>query len=142
MNGSKNKLKNVVEDWKKAYETRDNGLIADLFLDTNSTFHYGTGEDEKIQGQGGMLKQLERDWSQSEEGELEILGFRCEVFREQFAWIACEMVPTITISGQKRTFPPLRSTIVVVMDTGRWKIAHTHASWPFDAQKEGESFPS
>lgn len=135
------KLKKMVNNWIKAYETHDISLIKELFRDSTDSFHYGTGADEKIEGLDGMLKQLERDWSQSEKAQLEMIDFRFESFDSRFAWVTCDMIPTITISGKKHSFPVLRSTIVAILENRKWKIAHSHASWPYQEQKEGQSFP-
>lgn len=131
----------VVNDWIKAYETRNKDLICQLFLDSEESFHYGTGKDEKIVGLTGMFKQLERDWSQSESAQLELIEFKYQAFAQTFAWIVCEMIPTIIIAKKAQTLPPLRSTIVVCKIDNRWKIVHTHASWPYSDQLEGQSFP-
>ena len=98
--------------------------------------------DEHIHGLSGMMKQLDKDWSQSKEGRLEITDFRCENITEKSAWVACEMKPIIKIGTKEVELPEMRSTLVLVEKEGQWKIAHTHASWPYAEQKEGDSFPS
>lgn len=142
MSQTTNQLKSLVHDWIRAYESRDLALVRSLFTDSPMAFHYGTGVDERIAGLSGMLKQFERDWSQSEKGQLELVDFRCESFEDRFGWLTCEVVPTITIAGKAHKFPVLRCSIVAVKSGDNWRIAHSHASWPYSEQKEGESFPT
>ena len=136
-----NELKTVVTTWIKAYENRNLDTMKSLFAASPETFHYGTGTDEMMYGFEGMMQQLSRDWSQSEGAQLKLHGFRAQQVAPTVAWIACELEPVIIISGQKAALPLLRATMVVVKENSGWKIAHSHASWPYSEQAVGQSFP-
>lgn len=139
---SPNELKIVVTSWMKAYEERDINTMQTLYSQSPESFHYGTGVDEMIHGFDGMVSQLKRDWSQSKSAQLKLLGFRSQQIAPTVAWIACEMEPVITMNnGQKSSLPALRASLVLVKENGSWKIAHSHGSWPYGEQAEGQSFP-
>ena len=131
----------VVRDWIRAYESRDKALVRQICSDSTKAFHYGTGKDEKIEGLSALLEQLDRDWRQSDKANIELNEVKCQAFDNRFGWIACEMIPSITIAGETHVLPALRGTMVVVKTDAKWKIVHSHVSWPYALQPEGSSFP-
>ena len=135
-------LKAVVELWIKGYEQRDKALIKEVMSASPEVFYYGAGVDEHISGLDGMLEQLDRDWRQSQKAEVTMTGFRWQKIFEDCAWVACELQPKIEVEGKALSLPEIRCTIVLVRENKKWKMVHSHASWPYSEQAEGESFPA
>lgn len=134
-------VENVVADGIKSYETRDLKKFKTIFSPSERHVSWGTGKDERFVGLSHFLEQLKRDFAQSDAAELKIINLYSAV-HEKTAWLAVEIEPTITIKGKVHVLEILRGTFILVKESGRWLIEHTHASWPFPQQDLGNSFPS
>lgn len=110
-----------------------------LNLFTQNTNVWGSGLDEYRVGLTEMEEQLRRDWSQSEQGKIEIIRF---VPTPDDAWWAAAVCHArITIEGEEHLFEHLRGTLTIEREEGVWKIAHMHCSFPDYRNTENSSFP-
>ena len=99
----------------------------------------GTASDEKRIGQAEIKTQLQRDFSQSESGEIQIISFLPTP--EQALWTTAICNTTITINSTSHVFENLRCTIMIAEENQYFKIAHMHASFPDIRSPQGSSFP-
>lgn len=134
-------VEHIAAEWIKAYETRDLAKFKAILSSSESHVSWGTGKDERYVGVSGFLEQVRRDFEQSESAKLKILNIY-SVVHEKNAWMAVEIEPSITIDGKAHVLDTLRGTFILVKECGRWVIEHTHGSWPYPKQEEGNSFPS
>ena len=100
---------------------------------------WGTGIDEYRVGIKEVEKQLVRDWSQSDTGEIKIESF--VPASENASWCAAVCTGIITLNGQEHVFEHLRGTIIAEKEDGIWKISHMHASFPDIRNAKNNSFP-
>ncbi|AWN72914.1 nuclear transport factor 2 family protein [Legionella anisa] len=121
----------------EGYEQRNLPFLLNLF--TQNTNVWGSGLDEYRVGLTEMEEQLRRDWSQSEQGKIEIIRF---VPTPDDAWWAAAVCHArITIEGEEHLFEHLRGTLTIEREEGVWKIAHMHCSFPDYRNTENSSFP-
>lgn len=60
--------------------------------------------------------------------------------RTDALWAAATLNAAITIDGALHHLKDLRGTIIIEQESGIWKIAHMHASFPDYRNPEGGSF--
>ncbi|MEO8401684.1 MAG: nuclear transport factor 2 family protein [Gammaproteobacteria bacterium] len=119
------------------YRKRDLTSLLSLF--TKDINMWGSGLDEYRVGLKQAEEQLKRDWSQSENGEIEIVSF--VPTPANALWTAAVCNAKVTIAGKQHIFPHLRGTIMLEKEDNVWKIAHIHASFPDYRNPENGSFP-
>lgn len=119
------------------YKKRNMTYLLSLF--TQNANMWGSGIDEYRVGLKQIEAQLERDWSQSEQGEIKIESF--VPTSNDTLWTAALCTAKIIIDGTQHIFEQLRGTIVIAHEDGLWKIAHMHASFPDYRNVENGSFP-
>lgn len=139
--GEKQIVLKQVQDWMKAYETRDFDKFKAVLSPSEQHISWGTGADEKYVGRSGFLEFLKRDFEQSEGAELTLKSAYVSL-HENSAWVAAEIEPRVKIRGDMLPLPTLRCTFVLTRQEQRWEIVHTHGSWPYPKQAEGDSFPA
>lgn len=121
----------------EAYKMRDLPFALSLF--TKNANVWGSGLDEYREGLKEIEMQFLRDWSQSEQGEIEIIRF--VPTSENALWVAAVCRAHIIIDGIKHTFDHLRGTLMIEKEAGVWKIAHMHCSFPDYRNANDGSFP-
>ncbi|HWQ13180.1 MAG TPA: nuclear transport factor 2 family protein [Roseiflexaceae bacterium] len=123
-----------------AYADRDmDALVAACVPDADLSM-FGTGADERRVGLSEVQAQAMRDWGQSEAASFS-LPWRHISGAGNVAWVAAEGSASVRAGGQDMSLP-IRMTTVFERRDGRWLLAHMHASVPFMAQEEGQSFPT
>lgn len=125
-------------DFCEGYKARDLPGLLTLF--TNNSNVWGSGLDEYRVGLEQIEAQLQRDWSQSDAGAIEIISFIPT--SNEALWAAAVCKAKVTIAGQEYVFEHFRGTIIVEKENGNWKIAHMHASFPDYRNGDGNSFPT
>lgn len=134
----KTKAVELLEQYCEAYKKRDLSSISSLF--TKDCNIWGTAIDEYRAGLKELEMQHERDWSQSEKGEIRIVRWVPTPMNALFAAAVCKAV--ITIDGKENIFDHLRGTIAIRKEEGLWKISHMHASFPDFRNVQNSSFPT
>lgn len=132
-----NSAKYLLNQFCQGYKKRDLTYLLSLF--TQNATMWGSGLDEYRVGLAQIKEQLERDWSQSEQGEIEIISYTPD--NNNSLWIAALCTAKVTIDGKQHIFEHLRGTIILEHENGSWKIAHMHASFPDFRNAENGSFP-
>jgi hypothetical protein len=121
----------------EGYKKRDLPFLLSLF--TKNSNLWGSGLDEYREGLKEIELQLLRDWSQSEQAEIEIIKF--VPTSHSALWTAAICNAHVTIDGIKHRFEHLRGTLIAEKEAGVLKIAHTHCSFPDYRNAEKGSFP-
>ncbi|MCE0722016.1 MULTISPECIES: nuclear transport factor 2 family protein [Legionella] len=127
----------LFEQFCEGYEQRNLPFLLTLF--TQNTNVWGSGLDEYRVGLTEMEEQLRRDWSQSEQGKIEIIRF--VPTPDDASWAAAVCHARITIEGKEYLFEHLRGTLTIEREEGVWKIAHMHCSFPDYRNADNGSFP-
>ncbi|TAL64502.1 MAG: hypothetical protein EPN84_03300 [Legionella sp.] len=119
------------------YENRDLSLLLSLF--TQEAIMWGSAIDEYRVGLAQIEAQLQRDWQQSDHGQIKVGAFIPT--KEDEPWTAAINTAKLVIAGEEYEFEQLRGTITIAQEEGQWKIAHMHASFPDYRNSENSSFP-
>lgn len=127
----------LLRQFCEGYKKRDLPFLLSLF--TQNANLWGSGLDEYREGLKDIETQLLRDWSQSEQGEIEIIHFIPAP--QKAPWAAAMCKAHITIDGTNHTFEHLRGTLIAEEENGVWKISHTHCSFPDYRNAKNGSFP-
>ena len=133
----KNKAYQLLEQYCDGYNRRDLTFLSSLF--TQECNVWGSGPDEYRVGINALEMQHQRDWAQSEKGEIQIVSYISPP--DDAPWAAMIGRAIITIGGVVHQFDHLRGTITLAQENGLWKIAHMHASFPDFRNAPGGSFP-
>lgn len=128
----------ILEQFCIGYQNRDLSFLLKLF--TKNTNVWGSGLDEYRVGHAQLTEQFNRDWGQSEAGQIKIVRFIPTPEHSLWAAAICQAV--ISIDGKEHVFDHLRGTITLEKEEGTWKIAHMHASFPDYRNPENNSFPA
>lgn len=127
----------LLKQFCKSYNNRDlQGVLRLLSKDINL---WGTAIDEYRIGIKEIESQLQRDWSQSQASEIEILKFIQTP--PEALWAAAICRAKITIDDQQHIFDHLRGTITIAKENNEWKITHMHTSFPDMRNPTNHSFP-
>ena len=121
----------------EAYKKRHLPDILNLF--SQNINMWGSGIDEYRVGLKEVSEQLQRDFSQSEKAEIEVVSF--VPVAANAPWAAAQCTAKITLNGTEHLFEHLRGTVIVEKEKGEWKISHMHASFPDYRNAENASFP-
>lgn len=139
-NTDKHDVLKTFQSWIQAYENKSVKELGEVISPSEEHLNWGTGADERYVGHSQFLRQIQRDFEQSEGLKLNVLNFY-SVLHENSAWIAAEVEPIVKIKGESHTFETLRATMILAKESGEWKVEHIHTSWPYPKQLEGNSFP-
>ena len=131
----------AIKSWIHAYETRDVEKFKNILSPSETHISWGTGRDERYVGLSNFLHQVQRDFTQSEGATLALLHSYV-VVHDSVAWAAVEIEPTVVQNSIATKLEIMRGTLILSRYEDRWVIEHTHGSWPYALQKEGDSFPS
>lgn len=127
----------ILENFCIGYKNRDLHYLLSLF--TQDVNMWGTGIDEYRIGQAQVAAQLQRDWSQSDKSEIQIISF--VPTPDDALWTAAICRALVTIDGKLHQFEDLRGTVVIAHEDHHWKISHMHCSFPDYRNPAQSSFP-
>jgi len=113
-------IKATLEDYATAYCAKDIDSLMHVFDDTDNISVIGTGMDELCVGRSAVKDLFLRNFSEATANKFE------------WDWV------DIRLSGSQ---VPLRWTVVVKNQNGRWVWIHRHASTPASTQEEGHAYP-
>jgi adenylate cyclase len=115
----------IVERWIKAYGRGDGETVAHLFSDDAALSYFGSAQGESWRGDAlrrGM-EQYIGEVPRFEWTPRELRGFECG----SLGWVEWEATIDGIETGQSAQ---LRSTVILKLDKGSWKIVHVHNSIP------------
>jgi len=134
---NKEKLSQLFHAFCQAYQARDLDKALSLF--TTDTMMVGSAIDEERHGLSACREQFERDWSQSEKGEIHIESM--VMGSDDDLWAYATTTARVTIDGEMHSLENLRGSIVAKEENGELKISHMHCSFPDVRNPEANSFP-
>ncbi|SDE74007.1 nuclear transport factor 2 family protein [Ruegeria marina] len=115
----------IVERWIKSYGRGDGETVVHLFSDDAALSYFGSAQGESWRGDAlrrGMEQYIGEvprfHWDPQE-----IRGFECG----SLGWVEWEATIDGIETGQSAR---LRSTVILKLDKGSWKIVHVHNSIP------------
>jgi ketosteroid isomerase-like protein len=118
----------VVDRFFAAYSARRLDICMDCFSQRGDVFAYGSAVGEKRIGLEAICLQLQQDWAQSEETQLQV-AWRKVDHAAPISWIAADIVGSTKVSGSKLSIEA-RATFVLRQESQAWKIVQMHFSIP------------
>lgn len=120
----------IVMRWLKAYGAGDKETVKNLFLEDPALTYIGSAEGEVWRGVGlpQALASYMDDIPNFTYDPPDICGYTCG----QMGWVDIVATTTTQISGQS---VPFRSTFILALDKGVWRIVHIHHSNPVPNQQ-------
>jgi hypothetical protein len=132
-------IQTTLDRYLTGYTQRNMALLLSAFAPDPDVTIWGTGKDELIVGRAAIQREIERDWSQSDEIHWEWEPIAASV-AGNVAWIRTQG-EIYARMGSIRIYMPTRITAVLELRDGTWLIQQMHLSVPAQGQTEGESFP-
>lgn len=131
-----NAAKAVVDDFWRAIETQDTGLLTQVVADDDEMLAFGTdaaerwlGSDSYISAEAEMMQVF----------DVESLTRRDETLRIHraggVAWFSTVFDIAITVDSERADFEGLRTTGVIEKRGNRWVIVQMHTSVPVAGQQ-------
>ena len=135
----KEKILNTLEHYQDAYNAKDLDRLMTLFGGECEPGVIGTGGDEYLFGRDAVRGLFARNFAETDEVDYGWGDRHVDVLAD-FAWVQARATVSGRV-GEKRFNVPLRWTIVLAEQDGRWRWLHRHSSVAASAQKEGVSYP-
>ena len=132
-------IKSTLEDYAEAYCAKDIDSLMRVFDVSDNISVIGTGVDELCVGRSAVKELFLRNFSEATANKFD------------WDWIDIRIsgnhaVISVTFTLhleylENQLIVPLRWTVVVKNENGRWFWIHRHASTSASAQDEGEAYP-
>lgn len=123
----------------EAYGKRDlNGVLSFWAPDPDAVI-IGSGKDEKCEGINQFVKNLRRDWEQSDSVTIEHKDIAVSM-AGSVAWFATDIIFHGKVDADNFAYPT-RLTGVLEKRDGNWLLMQLHLSTPSVQQEPGQSWP-
>ncbi len=132
-------VKSTLEDYAMAYCAKDIDALMHVFEDSDDISLIGTGADELCAGRAAVKDVFLRNFAEATASQFEWHWSHINVSNNQ-AVVAITLTIHLEYQGQELNVP-LRWTVVLKKDSGRWVWLHRHASSPASGQNEGQAYP-
>ena len=135
----KDEILATLEDYAKAYCDKDIEALMNVFADGDEISLIGTGGDELCGGRDAVEKIFLRNFTEATANEFEwhwshiIVSGDCAV-------VAITLTIHLEHQGEELNVP-VRWTVALTKDQGRWAWLHRHASSAATGQDEGAAYP-
>jgi len=129
----------TLDDYAKAYCEKDIGALMSVFVDGDDISLIGTGGDELCGGRSAVEKIFLRNFEEATANEFEwhwshvIVSGNCAV-------VAITLTIHLEYQGEELNVP-VRWTVALTKEKGRWAWLHRHASSAATSQDEGAAYP-
>jgi len=129
----------TLNDYAKAYCEKDIVALMRVFVDGDDISLIGTGGDELCGGRAAVEKVFLRNFEEATANEFEwhwshiIVSGDCAV-------VAITLTIHLEHQGEELNVP-VRWTVALTKDQGRWAWLHRHASSAATGQDEGAAYP-
>jgi len=129
----------TLEDYASAYCAKDIDALMRVFVDGEDISLIGTGSDELCGGREAVKKVFVRNFEEATAHKFEwhwshiIVSGDCAV-------VAISLTIHLEYQGEELTVP-IRWTVSLKKDKGRWCWLHRHASSAATEQEEGAAYP-
>ncbi len=135
------KIENIYRSFMEAYYLRHDleGSLSFLHPQFSAI---GTGKDERVEGIEEAKRLFMRDFKQAPNPVYVHYHFiKPILLSKDTCMVISSYRLNTTIEGIPLDLNSIRSSMVFTKYENTWKIIHSHISFPFIMQKEGESFP-
>ncbi len=129
----------TLEDYASAYCEKDIDALMKVFVDSEEISLIGTGGDELCGGRDAVMKVFLRNFEEATAEQFEwhwshiIVSGDCAV-------VAITLTIHLIYQGEDLKVP-VRWTVALKKDQGRWAWLHRHASSAASDQDEGAAYP-
>ena len=135
----KEAIMKTLEDYAAAYCAKDIDSLMRVFVDGDDISLIGTGGDELCGGRDAVKKVFLRNFEEATAHQFEwhwshiIVSGDCAV-------VAISLTIHLEYQGDD-LMVPVRWTVALKKDRGRWAWLHRHASAAASGQDEGQAYP-
>ena len=130
-------IKSTLEDYAEAYCAKDIDSLMRVFDDSDNISVIGTGVDELCVGRSAVKELFLRNFSEATANKFEWDWVDIRISGNH----AVISVTLHLVYMEDQLAVPIRWTVVVKNENGRWVWIHRHASTAASTQDEGEAYP-
>jgi len=130
----------TLEEYATAYCAKDTNRLMDIFDDGDNISLIGTGADELCSGRAEIRAVFDRNFAEATATKFEwhwqhvIVSGTCAV-------VGTTLTIYLNLDGGSVKVP-IRWTVSLVQNAGKWKWVHRHASAAAGSQDEGTAYPT
>ena len=139
MEEEKKSIMATLEDYATAYCAKDIDALMQVFADGEDISLIGTGGDELCGGREAVKKVFSRNFEEATAYQFEWHWSHIIVSNDHAA-VAITLTIHLEYQG-KDLKVPVRWTVALKKDRGRWAWLHRHASSVASSQDEGQAYP-
>ena len=132
-------VKSTLQDYATAYCAKDIDALMHVFEDSDDISLIGTGADELCSGRDQVKEIFLRNFGEATANQFEWHWSHVYVSNDQ-AVVAITLTIHLDYQGEDLKVP-VRWTVALKKDQGRWVWLHRHASSAASSQDEGEAYP-
>ena len=129
----------TLNNYAKAYCDKDIGALMGVFVDSDDISLIGTGGDELCGGREAVEKVFLRNFEEATANQFEWHWSHITVSGD-YAVVAITLTIHLEYQGEELNVP-VRWTVALTKDHGRWAWLHRHASSAATDQDEGAAYP-
>ncbi len=129
----------TLEDYAFAYCKKDIDALMRVFIDGDDISLIGTGSDEHCGGREAVKKVFLRNFEEATANQFE-WHWSHIVVSGDCAVVAIALTIHLEYQGEDLKVP-VRWTVALKKEQGRWAWLHRHASSAASGQDEGEAYP-
>jgi len=132
-------IKSTLEDYAEAYCAKDIDSLMRVFDDSDNISVIGTGVDELCVGRSAVKELFLRNFSEATANKFEWDWVDIRISGNHAVISVTFTLHLVYMEDQLAV--PIRWTVVVKNENGRWVWIHRHASTAASTQDEGEAYP-
>jgi len=132
-------VKSTLDDYSAAWCATNIGGRMHVFKDSDAISLIGTGADELCAGREAVKEVFLRNFGEATANQFEWHWSHINVSNDH-AVVAITLTIHLEYQGQELKVP-LRWTVALKKDNGRWVWLHRHASSAASGQDEGQAYP-
>jgi len=136
---TKEAIKSTLNNYAFAFCAKDIDALMRVFDDTDNIAVIGTGADELCVGLNEVRKLFLRNFSEATAKEF-VWDWVDTRISGNHAVVSTTLTIHLDYMGE-RLMVPLRWTVVLKNDEGRWVWIHRHASTAASSQEDGQAYP-
>lgn len=134
-----NAIKSTLEDYAKAYCSKDIEAMMNVFDDSNNISVIGTGADELCVGQNEIRDLFLRNFQEATATRFEWNWVDIRI-SENHAVASITLAIHLEYKGDQLKVP-IRWTVVLKNKNGKWVWIHRNASTAATNQEDGQAYP-
>ena len=129
----------TLDDYASAYCEKDINALMGVFADGDEISLIGTGSDELCGGREAIKKVFLRNFEEATAQQFE-WHWSHIIVSGDYAVVAITLTIHLIYQGEDLKVP-VRWTVALKKDQGRWRWLHRHASSAATSQGEGAAYP-